>query len=550
MYIEQAKRQSGSKMMRRIVLSVIFICLILCSLVWAESYMLVVPNTPPGGVIGSNPVLRFLFEGTGALHELSEIPAELVNDPESAAFKTSGELFISNRHGLVSGDGSISRFIFDENLDFIPNGIITGNSLNGVTCLAFSPGGELFAGNAGYGPISRFLFAADGTAIPNGLINIPGSYAISAMTFNQDGDLFVTDWYKKLTRFSFDQAGQATLTGTFPIPAARRPHGIVFNPQGELFVCAPDEHRVLRFFVGSDTLTPHGQISIPGFPIGATFSPEGELFVTEHYSGGIYRFLFNSDGTAYSNGNIPTVNLGIPAISSVYIVPANQNPVADAGGPYLVAVDDSIVLNGSGSTDPDGDPLTYMWTQVENLGVFTYPTDENPIYTGTYAGITNLTLTVSDGQEHDADTTMLVVYDSDGGFVTGGGWIDSQPGDYVPNPALEGQANFGFVSKYKKGVTVPTGNTEFVFQAGDLNFHSSSYDWLVVTGSDYARFKGSGTINGTGDYKFMLWAGDDEPDTFRIRIWTEDEVSGEETVIYDNGSDQAIGGGSIIVHAK
>ena len=100
----------------------------------------------------------------------------------------------------------------------------------------------------------------------------------------------------------------------------------------------------------------------------------------------------------------------------------------------------------------------------------------------------------------------------------------------------------------KKGATVPQGNTELRFQAGDLNFHSSSYDWLVVTGSDYARFKGWGTINGEGDYRFMLWAGDDEPDAFRIKIWWEDNDT--ENVVYDNGFNQDIGGGSIVVHVR
>jgi hypothetical protein len=116
-----------------------------------------------------------------------------------------------------------------------------------------------------------------------------------------------------------------------------------------------------------------------------------------------------------------------------------------------------------------------------------------------------------------------------------------------------GKATFGFVSKYKKGASIPTGNTEFVFKAADLNFHSSSYEWLVVTGSDYAKFKGTGTINNEPapngeDYKFMLWAGDGEPDTFRIKIWYEDD--GQENVVYDNGMEQPIGGGSIIVHTK
>jgi hypothetical protein len=73
----------------------------------------------------------------------------------------------------------------------------------------------------------------------------------------------------------------------------------------------------------------------------------------------------------------------------------------------------------------------------------------------------------------------------------------------------------------------------------------------VVTGSDYAMFKGSGTINGEYDlnsqpYKFMLWAGDGEPDTFRIKMWYE--VGETEVVAYDNGANQPIGGGSIQVH--
>ena len=47
----------------------------------------------------------------------------------------------------------------------------------------------------------------------------------------------------------------------------------------------------------------------------------------------------------------------------------------------------------------------------------------------------------------------------------------------------------------------------------------------------------------------MIWAGDNDPDTFRIKIWEEDEL-GVETIIYDNGSDQLIDGGSIVVHTK
>jgi len=114
------------------------------------------------------------------------------------------------------------------------------------------------------------------------------------------------------------------------------------------------------------------------------------------------------------------------------------------------------------------------------------------------------------------------------------------------DPDLEGKATFGFVSKYKKGASIPDGNTEFQFHAAGMNFHSTSYQWLVVTGSNYAKFKGNGTINGEGNYTFQIWAGDNAPDTFRIKIW--DTLT--EVVIYDNGMDQPIEGGSIVVHAK
>ena len=90
----------------------------------------------------------------------------------------------------------------------------------------------------------------------------------------------------------------------------------------------------------------------------------------------------------------------------------------------------------------------------------------------------------------------------------------------------------------------------FQFKAGGFNFHSDTYEWLVIAGNT-AQFKGEGTVNGALDpngnaYKFMLWAGDGSPDTFRIKIWSElDDVG---TVVYDNGTDQAIDGGSIVVH--
>ena len=120
-------------------------------------------------------------------------------------------------------------------------------------------------------------------------------------------------------------------------------------------------------------------------------------------------------------------------------------------------------------------------------------------------GVYNLCVRAQDRAENYSgeECTLFAVYDPNGGFVTGGGWINSPLGAYAMNVALTGKANFGFVSKYQKGATIPVGQTEFQFKAGDLNFHSSSYEWLVIAGSK-AQYKGSGKINGAGDYGFIL----------------------------------------------
>jgi PKD repeat protein len=168
-----------------------------------------------------------------------------------------------------------------------------------------------------------------------------------------------------------------------------------------------------------------------------------------------------------------------------------------------------------------------------------------------------LAVTDDDGGVGESMFQYVVVYDPDGGFVTGGGWINSPEGAYPADPTLAGKANFGFVSKYKKGAAVPTGQTAFQFTVADLSFHSDSYDWLVIAGAR-ARYKGTGSINSEGSYSFMLTAIDGEmaggggSDKFRIKIWEKDTG----TIIYDNqmgAADDAdpatlIGGGSIVIH--
>jgi hypothetical protein len=174
----------------------------------------------------------------------------------------------------------------------------------------------------------------------------------------------------------------------------------------------------------------------------------------------------------------------------------------------------------------------------------------------------SITLTVTDkdgGIGTKTVETNLVIYDPNGGFVTGGGWINSLAGNYAPDPSLYGKATFGFVSKYQKGATVPTGNTQFVFHVAKMEFHSSNYQWLVVAGAK-AMYKGTGTIDNKGNYGFLLSAIDGQvkggggTDKFRIKIW---DKNNNDAVVYDNqmGAAEdgtpttAIDDGSIVIHA-
>ena len=70
------------------------------------------------------------------------------------------------------------------------------------------------------------------------------------------------------------------------------------------------------------------------------------------------------------------------------------------------------------------------------------------------------------------DTRVVVVYDRSAGFTTGGGWFVPDAESFIDGVAVTdtvSKANFGFVSKYKKGAGNPDGNLEFVYKAGDIN---------------------------------------------------------------------------------
>ncbi len=127
-----------------------------------------------------------------------------------------------------------------------------------------------------------------------------------------------------------------------------------------------------------------------------------------------------------------------------------------------------------------------------------------------------LTVTDKDGgvstRNRNNDLTApayVVIYDPSAGFVTGGGWVSSPAGASVEFPTAVGKALFGFVSKYQKGedyhsrahrpdsVPVPR-------RCDSTSTAPRMIGWSSLVPGPSSR--ATGTINGSGDYGFILTA--------------------------------------------
>ena len=79
---------------------------------------------------------------------------------------------------------------------------------------------------------------------------------------------------------------------------------------------------------------------------------------------GTYVFRLLAD-----DGNMAEPTSDTATITVVSTIVPNRQPVAVISGPAAsIVVGDIIQLNGSASTDPDGDALTYRWLQTNEIG--------------------------------------------------------------------------------------------------------------------------------------------------------------------------------------
>ncbi|MBN2574219.1 MAG: hypothetical protein JXP73_06620, partial [Deltaproteobacteria bacterium] len=291
-------------------------------------FALLVTQSPPGPANGDmttwGGVLQFTVAGAGAtLQPATGIPAALLHDPAGLAFRaSSSEVFVANRHGNNSADGtagSINRFKYDRaTRSFAPNGAITGNGLSGVHSLAFNPvTGELFAANIA-GGVSRFTFDAQGVAVAHGVI---ADGTTRGVFVSNDGTrLWVTTASTSVRAFDLSSGAE--------LPSVALPSGACLHYFGTLngivYVGGLNDDLVHRLTVGAGNALTYKD-AIPGHaPISIAFSPDGlEMFVGGHRDTDVidrYKPAVTATGSTDGWAETTTFSTG-SSLGAILIVP-------------------------------------------------------------------------------------------------------------------------------------------------------------------------------------------------------------------------------------
>jgi RHS repeat-associated protein len=278
------------------------------------------------------------------------------------------------------------------------------------------------------------------------------------------------------------------------------------------------------------------------------------------------------NGHTYAFFSVATDNVGnvqaTPATAQastkvVVSTPTGSPLVGPIATPlHAVRAGASAAVRASFSEVPANRPHTAAWSWGDGKASDGKVTESKGSGSGTvtgshiYAnpGLYRVTLTVTDAHKRSgksAAAQYIVVYNPTAGSLTGNGTITSPAGAVPTNPKLTGKATFQLSATYAANSTMPSGRLVFTFQPANLSFQTTSLDWLVVSGGT-AWYQGTGTVNGTGSFRFLVAAqsGGHGTGKLRIRIWNK--ATG--AILYDSqpgapiqAAPTTITGGSIVL---
>jgi PKD repeat protein len=175
-----------------------------------------------------------------------------------------------------------------------------------------------------------------------------------------------------------------TVTNTAPVANAGGPYTIQKNKS--------------LSFDGSKSADPDGNPLTYAWNFGDGTTGTGVSPAHSYAKGGLYPVTLTVSDNQLTTSVATTVTV------------TNQVPVASFTAPALVYKNDAVVLNGSASSDADGDTLTYRW----NFGSSPQPPSPSSTATTSYTtvGTRVLSLTVNDGEVDSAPATRSITVQS------------------------------------------------------------------------------------------------------------------------------------------
>lgn len=216
---------------------------------------------------------------------------------------------------------------------------------------------------------------------------------------------------------------------------------------------------------------------------------------------GTYRFMLSvSDGRLSQQDEVVIVVTG-----------ANAVPVADPGSSRSVVTGRAVQLDGSRSTDPNGDPLTYAWSLTErpagSNAALSSASAVTPSFTPDRDGDYVATLVVNDGKASSPPATVL---------------IQAGPANVAPVAHAGPNQNV-----LVDGLVVLDGTL-----SSDANRNALTWRWFLTTrpAGSQAALSGAGSARPTfqadrpGDYVITLVVNDgvldSTPDTVVVKAGT------------------------------
>lgn len=174
---------------------------------------------------------------------------------------------------------------------------------------------------------------------------------------------------------------------------------------------------------------------------------------------------------------------------------ANQVPVAQAGGAIVATVGETVTLDGTASYDPDGDPISYIWSQTGGTGVsLSASNTSRPSFTAAQEGVYVFELRVYDGQDTSGASSVTVTVQSASQQVTLVSPADGAACYSSPTLTWAGEGFKG----YKAYISIDGKRFSKVYSgtATSTTLHTVLWRWFIPAGTTVTWYVEGTTADG------------------------------------------------------